>query len=79
MTCRGRLQAAEVIILQSVIHQPPTFDVIIHNQVFYMNICKEQSVVFRQHMEEFTKEYTLYLQSADIVKPGQNWQPAAED
>ena len=78
-TRRTRRQAAEVIVPQSVIHQPPTVDAIVHDQAFYVNICEEQSAVFRQHVEEFTNEYALYSQSADVVKPGQNWQPAAGD
>ena|SRR6266481_6739268 len=76
---RATSQVAEVIIPQSVIHRPPTVDAIVHDQAFYVNICEEQSAVFRQHVEEFTKEYALYSQSADIVKPGQNWQPAPGD
>lgn len=55
------------------------FDEIVDNQVFYIKLCEEQSVVFKQNVEEFKKEYALYGQSADVVKPGQNWQPAPCD
>jgi len=58
---------------------PPTVDEIVRDQVFYAKLCEEQSVVFRQNIEEFTKEYDLYKQSAGVVKPGQNWQPALQD
>jgi hypothetical protein len=32
-------------------------DDIVHNQLYYAKICEEQSAIFRQHVEEFTKEY----------------------
>jgi hypothetical protein len=57
----------------------PTVDEIVHDQAFCVKLCEEQSVVFRQNVEEFTKEYALYTQSADVVKPGQNWEPAPRD
>jgi hypothetical protein len=53
-----------------VIHRPPTVEVIVDDQAFYVNVCEEQSAVFRQNVEEFTKEYTLYSQSADVVRTG---------
>jgi hypothetical protein len=58
---------------------PPSVGDIIRDQVFYAKLCEEQSVVFRQNVEEFNKEYDLYKQSADIAKPGQNWQPTPRD
>jgi len=58
---------------------PPSVDEIIRDQVYYMKLCEEQSEVFRQNVEEFTREYDLYKQSADVVQPGQNWQPAPHD
>ena len=64
---------------QSITHQPTNVNTIVHDLAFYVNICEEQSAVFRQHVEEFTNEYALYSQSADVVKPGQNWEPAAGD
>jgi hypothetical protein len=54
---------------------PPTVDEIVRDQVFYTKLCEEQSVVFRQNVEEFTNEYDLYKQSVEVIKPGQNWQP----
>lgn len=70
-TTRSAKREAEVTI--------PTVDEIVHDQAFYIKLCEEQSVVFRQNVEEFTKEYVLYTQSAEVAKPGQNWQPAACD
>jgi hypothetical protein len=58
---------------------PPSVDEIIRDQVFYMKLCEEQSVVFRQNVEEFTKEYDHYKQSAEVVQPGQNWRPTPRD
>ena len=40
--------------------------VIVQNTTYY--ICEEQSVVFRQHVEETTREYHLYAQSTDVLK-----------
>ncbi|KAK2465899.1 hypothetical protein APHAL10511_001540 [Amanita phalloides] len=57
----------------------PTVDEIVYDQARYVKLCEEQSVIFRQNVEEFTKEYTLYTQSADVAKSGQNWEPAACD
>lgn len=57
----------------------PTVDEIVHDQAFYVKLCEEQTAIFRQNVEEFTKEYALYSQSADIAKPGQKWEPAACD
>ena len=57
----------------------PTVDEIVHDQALYVKLCEEQSVVFRQNVEEFTKEYALYTQSADVAKPGQKWEPDACD
>jgi hypothetical protein len=54
-------------------------DDIVHNQVHYVNICEEQSAIFRQNVDEFTKEYALYLESPDVAKPGQQWQPTLGD
>lgn len=67
-------EAAEVPNSQSIII--PTVDEVAHDQAFYIKLCEEQSVVFRQNVEEFTREYALY---ADVAKPGQNWEPAACD
>ena len=60
-------------------NEVPTVDEIVHDQAFYIKLCEEQSVVFRQNVEEFTKEYALYTQSADVAKPGQKWEPAPCD
>lgn len=78
--CSAKSEATEVDIPQTetVIH-PPTVDEIVCDQATYVKICDEQSVVFRQNVEEFTKEYDLYSKSADVVKPGQNWKPADRD
>jgi hypothetical protein len=57
----------------------PTVDEIVHDQAFYVKICDEQSVVFRQNVEEFKKEYALYTQSTDVAKSGQNWMPSPAD
>lgn len=35
----------------------------------------EQSVVFRQNVDEFKKEYVLYSKSAAVAKRGQKWKP----
>jgi hypothetical protein len=89
-TTRGaRCKATEAAILQSGATQTvipteaqtriPPVDEIVHDQALYVKLCEEQSVVFRQNVEEFTKEYALYLQSSDVVKPGQNWKPVACD
>ena len=57
----------------------PTVDEIVHDQVFYAKLCEEQSAVFRQNIAESDNEFALYAQSAGVVKPGQNWKPAACD
>ena len=54
-------------------------DDIVRNQLSYAKICEEQSAIFRQHVEEFTKEYALYTQSANVAKPGLNWKPSPND
>ena len=57
----------------------PTVDELVHDQQLYVNVCEEQSAVFRQNVQEFTEAYIRYSQSADVAQPGQNWQPAACD
>ena len=64
---------------QLAIYKGPTVDGIANNISRYVNICEEQSAYFRQHTAEFTREYTLYLQSAAVAQPGQNWKPALGD
>jgi hypothetical protein len=59
--------------------QLPNVDAIASNITYYSSICEEQSAVFREHVEEFTREYALYMQSADVVKPGQSWEPNLND
>ena len=56
-----------------------TVDEIVNDQFHYAKLCEEKSVVFRENEEEFKKEYTLYMQSADVAKDGETWQPAACD
>jgi len=64
---------------QVTTYQPPIADSIVGNITRYTNICEEQSAFFRQHTTEFMHEYSLYLQSADVAQPGQNWKPAPCD
>jgi hypothetical protein len=78
-TRSAKRKAPEVTIPQSEAAIIPTVNEIVHDQVFYIKLCEEQSVVFRQNVEEFTREYDLYTQSANVAKPGQKWQPAACD
>lgn len=80
-TLKAKLQKdrAETEMAQAALHPPPTIDAIVHDHVFYANVCEEQSTVFREHVEEFTKEYALYSQSADAVKSGQDWKPSPAD
>jgi hypothetical protein len=56
-----------------------TVDDIVRSQAYYVKVCEEQSGMFRQHIEEFTKEYALYTQSTDVAKPGQKWEPSSSD
>ena len=69
-----KCKAALVTNLQSGAINMPT----VNNQVFCVKLCKEQSVIFRQNIEEYKKKYALYTQSVDATKSGQNWdlQPA---
>ena len=57
----------------------PTVEELVDDQSFYIQLCEEQSEVFRQNSEEFTREYNIYTQSAEVAKPGQNWQPTPQD
>ena len=64
-------EAAQIVV--------PTVDELVHDQVFYVNVCEEQSAVFRQNVRSSRKHTIRYTQSADVARPGQNWQPAACD
>jgi hypothetical protein len=59
----------------------PTVDEIVNEQATYTKLCEEQSAVFRENVEEFKREFTLYRESGNVVKSGDsgNWQPAARD
>lgn len=57
----------------------PTVDEIVHDHVYCIDLCEQQSVHFRRNVDEFKKEYDLYAKSDEIVKPGQIWQPAPCD
>jgi hypothetical protein len=74
-------KAPEVSIPQAQAAQPiiPSVEELVQDQTFYIKLCEEQSAVFRQNVEEFTRQYNLYTQSAEVAKPGQNWKPAPCD
>jgi len=77
----AKSRAPETAIPQSKAAQivVPTVDELVRDQVFYVNVCEEQSAVFRQNVSEFKEAYDRYAQSTDVARPGQNWQPAACD
>jgi hypothetical protein len=70
-------KAPEVAVCQSnVAIRIPSVDEIVQDQAHYVNICDEQSAVFREHVQEFKEAYAVYSKSADIAKRGQKWEPA---
>jgi hypothetical protein len=72
-----------VVPLQAVAHpatiQHPSIDAIVDNITTYARICEAQSVIFREHVEETTREFALFAQSRDVARPGQRWMPAPGD
>lgn len=49
----------------------PTVDDIVNRQVYYLQLCEEQSVIFRRNADEYHRAFKLYTQSEDVMQPGQ--------
>jgi ethanolamine utilization cobalamin adenosyltransferase len=78
-TTSGTRQKAPEVSIPQATHVIPTVKELMQDQSFYIRLCEEQSEVFRQNIEEFTREYNIYTKSAEVAKPSQNWQPAPQD
>jgi hypothetical protein len=56
-----------------------TFEEIVVIQTYYINVCEEQSEVFRTDPEECQRAYNSYARTEDVAKAGQSWMPSDID
>jgi len=50
-----------------------TVEEIVVMHILYVNVCEEQSEVFRMDPEECQRAYNRYVQMGGVAKAGQSW------